>query len=246
MGSFVGLHNRIYVGQLDLSGFANNVSFGALSRAMVPCTTYNDGGFDCYRPGLISGTGSVSGFQDFAVDTLDDDLSLGQLGSQYAFSVYPNPSGTVAAGDPAWLTRGVVNTLNPLEGAKGDMAGFMLGQAFDAGIVQGKVLKPLAAVTADGSGSAVAMTGPTADQRLYAAIHVTAFSGFSGVVFTVETDDNSSFTSATTRATFTTVAGRTSEFVSVAGAFASETHVRITYDVTGSGSCTFTCAAGVV
>ena len=246
MSTFVGLGNRIYVGPLDLSGLANNVSFGPIQRVMVPCTTYNDGGFECFKPGLLSGAGSVSGFQDFAADTLDSDISIGALGTQYAFTVYPSATGTVAAGDPAWTTRGVVNDVNPLDGAKGDMAGFMLGQAFDTGIVQGKVLAPLAAVTTTTNGTAVALAGPTASQSLYAALHVTAYSGLTNVVFTVETDDNSSFTSATTRLTFTTVSGRTSEWKSVAGAFASETHVRVVATVTGTGSCTFTCAAGVV
>lgn len=246
MATFVGLGNRIYVGPLDLSGLANNVSFGPLSRVMVPCTTYNDGGFDCVRPGLISGSGSVSGFQDFAADTLDSDISIGALGTQYAFSVYPSGTGTITAGDPAWLTRGVVTDVNPLDGAKGDMAGFMLGQAFDSGIVQGKVLAPKASIASTTTGTAVAMTGPTASQSLYASLNVTAYTGLTNVIFTVQTDDNSGFTTATTRLTFATVTGRTSEWISVAGAFASETHIRVVATVTGAGSCSFTCAAGVV
>lgn len=246
MSTFVGLHNRVYLAHLDLSGKANQVTFGPLSRVMVPCTTYNDGGFACVAPGMVSGAAGINGYQDYATDALDDEISVGQLGSQYAFSVFPNPTGTVAAGDVAWLSRGVLNTLNPLAGAKGDMAGFETALAYDAAIAQGKVLYPKAAVTADGNGTAVALAGPTAAQKLYAGLHVFAYSGFTNVVVKVQSDDSSGFASPTDRITFSTVTGVTNEFSSVAGSFSSETHVRASIDVTGTGSITLAVAAGVI
>lgn len=247
MASFVGLHNRVYLGHLDLSGKANTVNFGDLSRAMQTCTTFNDGGYTCVSPGLISGAASVSGYQDWAEDVLDDEISIGQLGTQYAFSVIPNPTGTVAAGDACWLSRGVLAAASPMTGAKGEMAGFDFSNlAYDTAIAQAKVLHPLAARTTDGNGTAVALTGPTAAQKLYAALHVTAYSGLTNVVFKIQSDDGSGFSSATDRITFATVTGTTSEFASVAGSFSSETHVRVTWDVTGSGSVSFVCAVGVI
>lgn len=246
MASFVGLHNRIYLAHLDLSGKANQVTFGPLSRVMQECTTYNDGGYTCVAPGHISGTAGINGYQDWAADTLDDEISVGQLGSQYAFTVIPNPTGTVAAGDAAWMSRGVLNTLNPMGGAKGDMAGFEQALGYDTAIVQAKVLYPKTAVTADGNGTAVALAGPTAAQRLYAGLHVFAYSGFTSVVVKVQSDDGSGFASPTDRITFTTVTGVTNEWASVAGSFSSETHARVAIDVTGTGSITLAVAAGVV
>lgn len=246
MATFVGLANRIYLAHLDLSGLAEQVNFGDLTRVMQPSTTFNDGGYKCVLPGLISGNAMVGGFQDWAADVLDDEISIGQLGAQYPFTVIPNPTGTVAVADPCWLSRGLVGNVKPFDGAKGDMARFELGLNYDTAIVQAKVLHPLAARTADGNGTAVAMTGPTAAQKLWAAIHVTAYSGFTNVVFIVESDNASNFPSTTTRITFATVTGTTYEFASVAGSFSSETHVRVSWDVTGSGSVSFVAAAGVI
>lgn len=246
MASFVGLSNRIYLAQLDLSGLANKVDFGPVTCAMQTATTFNDGGFECVRPGLITGAGMISGFQDWTVDVLDDDISIGQLGAQYPFTVFPSPTGAVAAGDAAWFSRGTVEHLNPFQGAIGDMASFELGLPFDTAPVQGKVAAPLASATGNVIGTAVPLVGPTAGQRLYAALHVTAYSGFTNVVFTLGTDDNPGFSSPTTRITFSTVTGRTSQFASVAGPFNTETYARINTTVTGSGSISYVAAFGVI
>lgn len=246
MATFVGNGHRVYVGPLDLSGQANSVTFGPLSRNFPDATTFNDGGFQCVRPGVASGALTVAGLQDFAAGALDSTISVGQIGSQYADLVIPSATGTPAAGDPCWFSRGVVNSLNPLDGAKGDMGKFTVGLAYDTALIQGLTAHPLAARTTTGTGTAVALTGPTAAQSLYAVLHVTAYSGLTNVVFTIESDDNSGFTSAATRVTFATVTGLTSEFKSVVGAFNTETYHRVSWAVTGTGSVSFVCAFGVL
>lgn len=246
MGVFVGLHNQVYVGHLDLTDHTREVMFGPLTRAMQDSTTFSDAGYTCVKPGLISGEASVKGFADFDADQINEELGIDQLGSQYPVTVLPNETGTVTAGDPAWLSRGLVGTLNPLAGAKGEMAGHELTLPYDAAIAQAKVLHAKAARTTDTNGTAVAMTGPTAAQKLYATLHVVAYSGLTNAVITVESDDSGAFSSPTTRITFTTVTGLTSQFASVAGSFASESHLRAVVDVTGTGSVTFLVAAGVI
>ena len=245
MSSFVGTAHRVYVGPLDLSGLASHVDFGQSSRSMEPCTTFNDGGFNCVKPGMISGSGMVDGYQDYATGVLDDTISIGSMGSQYAMTVIP-ATGTVAAADPCWFSRGLIGSLNPLDGAKGQMGEFHLGLNFDTTMLRGFVGAPKATVVANTTGTAVAMTGPSATQRLYAWVHVFAYSGFTNVVFTVETDDAVGFPSATTRLTFTTVTGLTSEFASVTGGFATETHARIVATKTGAGSITYAAGFGVL
>ncbi len=133
-----------------------------------------------------------------------------------------------------------------MDGAKGDMAKAMFEVAHDTTIVQGKVAHAGAAIVATTSDSGIALAGPSATQKLYSALHVTAYSGFTNVVFTIESDDNIGFTSATTRITHTTVTAVTNEFSSVAGSFSSETHHRVKATVTGSGSVTFFSAIGVL
>ena len=245
MGAFVGLHNKVFLGQLDLTGYASRVNFGELSRAMPVCTTLGDAGYQCVKPGLISGSATIEGYQDFASGAVDDNFSVDELGSQFPLTVFPNPTGTVAVGDAAWLSRGVEASLNPLSGAKGEMAGFTIELGYDTAIVQGKVAHT-ATVTTSGSDSGVALTGPGSGQALYAALHVTAYTSLTNLIVKVQTDDNASFTSATDRITFSTATGLTSEWKSVAGSFSSETYARVLYTVTGSGSATFACAVGVI
>lgn len=248
MASFVGTANRVYVNHLDLSGQADKVDFGTLTRVMQPATTFNDGGYMCVKPGLISGAAAIHGFQDWATGVFDDQISVAQLGAQYPVTVIPNPTGTVTAADTCWMSRGLVGTLSPMAGAKGDMADFELAMPYDTAIVQAKVAAPLATQTTTGNGTAVPLTGPTATQRLYAAVHVTAYSGFTNVIFTVESDDNAGFTSPIVRATFATVTTLLTgpQFISVAGPWNTETHHRIVRTVSGAGSITFTAAFGVL
>jgi len=245
VATFVGLHNRVYVGAVDLSGYANRVDFGPLTCAMQPSTTFNDGGFDCVLPGLISGEGLVAGVQDFASGGPDSVFTPAALGTQYPVTVVPNPTGTVTAGDAAWVSRALFgrSARTPMVG---EVAQFEYQFPYDTAIVRALVAHPSAARTTDGNGTAVALTGPTASQKLYAALHVTAYSGLTDVVFKIQSDDSSGMASATDRITFTTVSGTTHQFASVAGSFSSETHHRITWDVTGSGSVTFVAAFGVI
>jgi hypothetical protein len=248
MATYNGLAVQTWIGSLDLTDHTDTINFGPMQRAMTRCTTHADGGFECYKPGLISGEASLKGYQDFDTDQLDDDMSIGQLGSQYPITVLPNPgNGTPTYGDPAMLSRGLLGTLNPLgEGMKGEMAGIEASFPFDAAIARGLVGHPKTARTANGNGTAVALTGPTASQRLYAGLHVFAYSGFTNVVVKVQSDDAVGMASPTDRITFTTVTGRTTEFASVAGSFSSETHHRVTWTVTGAGSITFGVVFGVL
>jgi hypothetical protein len=246
VASFVGLHDKVLLGQIDLTSSTRSVTFGDLTRAMQDCSTFADGGFTCYKPGLISGMSTIEGNQNYDTGSVDDSFSVDELGSQFVLTVIPTPTGTTAVGDAAWFTRGVEAKVNPLGGAKGEMASFTLEVAHDTAAVRGVVAHLGTAVTTSASDSGVALAGPSASQRLYAGLHVTAFSGFSQAVIKVQSDDNAGFTSATDRITFATVTGLTSEFASVAGSFSTETHHRVTYALTGSGSLTFTCALGVI
>jgi hypothetical protein len=245
MTTFVNLYARAYVGHIDVTN-SDKVAFGNITAVKVPFTNFGSGGFVENKPGLISGEFSVDAFQDFAADVMDDELGVSALGAQYPISVQPNPTGTETAGDAAWFTRGIITRYDPLGGAKGDAAKALTGAVYDTAVIRGLCAHPKAARTSDGNGTAVALVGPTASQRLYAAIHVTAYSGFSSVVFKIQSDDAGGFGSATDRITLATVTGTTSEFASVAGSFSSETHHRVTWDVTGSGSVTFACFVGVL
>lgn len=245
MATLVGTAHRVYVAHLDLSGKTHEVNFGDLTRVMQDSTTFNDGGYSCVSPGLISGEAQVDAFQDYAADVLDDEVSSGQLGSQYAFSVVP-ATGTAAVGDVGWFSRGVLAKLNPLDGAKGDMAKAILNLAYDTAMIRGRLGHAATAVTTSGSDSAIALAGPSATQSLYSALHVIAYSGFTSVTISIESDDNAGFSSATTRLTHTAATAVTNEFKSAAGGWSSETHHRVRTTASGSGSITYALLFGVI
>jgi len=109
----------------------------------------------------------------------------------------------------------------------------------DNGVDWGVVLAdPTTAVTADGNGSSV--DGAAASSGgLVANLHVSAFSGLTNVVIKIQSSpDNSVWTDF---ATFTTVTATTWQRKTVAGTVPR--YLRATWDVTGTGSVTFTVAA---
>jgi len=245
MGTYVAVNHRAYLAHLDASG-SEQIVFGPLNVAAVPFPSMADGGFLSHKPGLKSGEFMIDKWQDFAADVWDDELGLAAIGSQYAFSVAPNVTGTETAGDPAWFSRGIATNYAPMSAAVGDPVKGPVSGVFDTVFVRGQVAHPKAARTATGTGTALVLAGPTAAQSLYVALHVTAYSGLTNVVFKVQSDDNPGFSSATDRITLSTVTGVTSQFTSVAGNFSTETHHRVTWTVTGAGSITFAAFVGVL
>jgi hypothetical protein len=123
---------------------------------------------------------------------------------------------------------------------------FGFGWTGDAQMVRGQMLHPAAARTATGSGTTTTFTAPTATQSLYAAFHVLSVTGAGTITFTIQTDDNSGMTSATTRITSSAFAAVGHQFASLAGALTGETHIRVGYTIAGFTSVTFAVAAGVL
>lgn len=239
------MHARAFVGHVDVTN-ADKVDFGTITVQAVPFTNFTSGGFTEMKPGLISGNFTVDAFQDFAADVMDDELNIPDLTANYAISVAPNTTGTETAGDPAWFSRGIRTTYDPFGAAKGQAAKAITGAVYDTAVIRGVVAHPEAARTTTGNGTIIALTGPTTSQRLYCALHVTAFTGLTSLAVTVQSDDGAGFASPTTRATFTTATGVTSEFISVAGYGATETHHRIVYTIVGTGSTTLVACIGVL
>jgi hypothetical protein len=66
------------------------------------------------------------------------------------------------------------------------------------------------------------------------------------ITFTIQTDDNSGMSSATTRITSSAFAAVGHQFTSVAGSLAGETHIRVGYTIAGFSSCIFAVSAGVL
>ena len=245
MSTYVDLHRKVLVGHLDLTSLCHAAQFGPMATAMVPFNNWGAGGYEEVKPGLKSSSFTADLYQDFAADVLDDEVGSA-LGTQYPVTQIPFPSGTVTVGDPGYFSRGILTTYGPLDGAHGEAAKARLSVKSDTVVVRGTVAHPSAARTTTGNGTIYALTGPTTSQRLYAALHVTDYSGLTNVVIKVQSDDGVGFGTPTDRLTLTTITGTTSQFSSVAGYGATETHHRIVYTLTGIGSVTFTVLLGVL
>jgi hypothetical protein len=241
MAAFVQTSLSIAIDTLEVAGFADAVNVDA-DVDVEEQTTFGSGGWKSYVPGLMAANVDVEGFSDFAATGTDISLPVTGFGASRVLTV---SAPGVTAADPAFMTQGPGNTLTPWAGAVGKLARFKLGFQSSGKLVRGALLHPQTARTASGSGTAVAFAPPTASQSLFATFHLLAVTGSGTCTFTVQTDDNAGFSSATTRITSTAFTAIGSQMTSLAGALAGETHVRAAWTISGFSSCTFIVAAGV-
>jgi hypothetical protein len=234
---------RYYAHNADLSGYANTVSVDH-TYAMVETTNFNSGGAQEFIPGLESTSIEAGGQIDAGGAGLPDDAFWGLRRVVAARTIGPNNSGAVAS--VAYFTKASITDVKRF-GAIGEILPWNESSQGSWPLVRGAFLSAAAtAVTADGNGTAVQLTGTSATQRLYAAIHVLAYSGFTSVAAKIQSDDSGGFSSGTDRLTFTTITGVGSEVIreSSVGANADDQY-RVVWDVTGSGSISAVVVVGV-
>lgn len=231
----------VIVGSFDFSPFTGNITESPGSVSMKEVPTFASGGYVVRVPSIKSGTFGLSGYCDHTNSTGINSAMSAALGTQYAVQI--STPGT-AAGDVALLGRGVCNHWMPMQTDPDNPASFEFGLATDAAFTFGKLAAPLASRTTSGlTGTAVALIGPTASQSLYAALNITAASG-TNLVVKVQSDDNSGFTSATDRITFSTASAVGWQWSSVAGDLSTETYWRVVATI-ASGTFSFAVSFGV-
>lgn len=232
----------IAVDSLEMAGFAEQCELTG-SATELEVNNYAGGGWKKIISGLATSRLMVQGWQDYAATGVDPTFPLTGLGGASVQTI--GPTGGATVGDPAFISAGRLVEYQPLAGAIGEAARFGFSWAGDGKLIRGQYLYPSGAETASDSGTATAFTTPTASQALYASFHVLSVTGTGTITFAVQTDDNGSFTSATTRITSSAFAAVGKELASLAGALAGETHIRVIWTISGFTSVTFICAAGV-
>jgi hypothetical protein len=210
----------ILVGQLELACHGKNVE---LSTEVEPldttalCTT----GWTTVIGGNKSGSVDMELMADFA-DGLNDEQLWSYLGANdTAHSIVTNS----ADGSLAYLFKGIPLSYKIIDGAPPGSA----------------------SRTASSVGTGRELGAVTATQRAYAALHVLSVSGTSPTLdVIVQSDDNGSFTTPTSRITFSqaNATANRQQFSSVAGAI-TDTHWRVSYTIGGSGTPTFAFAVTV-
>jgi hypothetical protein len=235
----------ILVGSIEMAGNAKVVTL-ATEVAPLDTTPLNTTGWTSCIGGLKSGKVDMEFMQDVATLGVDDTLwpLLGTAG--VVKSICTNS----ADGSPAYLLQSIPLTYTPVQGAVGELAmGSISGSSSTGPVVRGQLLHPSnVSRTATAVGTGQQLGAVTATQSIYAALHVISASGtLPTLAVILQSDDNAGFTTPTTRITFTTATGRTSQMSSLAGAI-TDTYWRVSYTLGGSGGPTFAFAvtAGVL
>jgi hypothetical protein len=195
-----------------------------------------------FVPGLRSGTLGIRGPQDSDESAGIHAEIAAAIGVDNAFLATCLPD-TDAVGKPAIFVLGDPTEWS-IDSQVADAVGFTFSAMADEGAEMGYVLAPLTARTADGNGTAVdrgdtPLTPTTLG--LVAAIHTSAYSGFTSVAVKIQhSDDNSIWADLVS---FTSITAVGSELVRVATGTTVNRYVRVVTDVTGTGSITFLVAA---
>ena len=176
----------------DSNQLALNVDVAQLDK-----TTFGDTWTE-FAGGLRSSAFSMGGFFQSAADQAPDPQAFNGLGvADRVFTFGPDNT----EGQTAYLWQAMKSQYT-LGGQVGDLAPFTLqaGGSNGVGVVHGSLAKARGTVSATGAlGTGLNLGAVSASQYLYATFHV--FSAATTITVQVQSDDNSGFTSPTTRGT---------------------------------------------
>lgn len=227
-----GMNSRLIVGPLAWSVFMRGYSTddtvdmldvtvcdGSNSRSFIPGQTTSTMSIDC----LLDGSGAA-GSQFINSDTW--------ASTPQPITIAPN---LLTSGQPVILASALEASAT-VSSTPTSVVALAISTQTDGATDYGVSVEDFTAITTDTNGTARDGGGATTNGGV-AQIHVSAFSGLTSDVVTIEHSVNGS-TSWATLATFATITGTGSERVVVAAGTAVRQFLRVVDDVTGSGSCT--------
>jgi hypothetical protein len=230
-----GLQDAIvYLGGYNLTGHSNAIDaqYGA---EMLDDTVFSDTTRSS-KAGMKTFEFTVGGLQDYT--TLDSVLYdyIGVTKQVFSFA----PSSTDAEGETVFTIRGVNATYAPIGGTVGDLLPFEItGRASNTALVKGE-LAGIGAKTSSSNATGSQIGALSATQTMYVAAHVTAVSGTSPTLdLTVQSDNSSGFSSATTQITLAQFTAIGAKWGSVDGAITDD-YWRLVWTIGGSSTPTFT------
>jgi hypothetical protein len=225
---------KIYVGGLDLSGDSNSLNL-VHSAEMLDGTVFQPSSVNrtrSYTPGLKTIELSANMFWNIDVD----DRLFTRIG-------LANEVASVAAlgeteGDRVFFTRGIRGQYNPLSGEVGQIITAQLdvkNAGFD--LVRGSLM---ASGSKSSSSTSTGLNlGSAANKRVFSALHVVSpltagAPTFAGII---QSDDNSGFTTPTTRLTHTTMTEDGADWQQATiGAGVTDNWWRASWTITGGGT----------
>lgn len=237
---------RAFVNGTDLTGYNNKFELAGMVEEKE-VTNFASQGYKEFIGGLGSATIAAEGQWSAGDFTNPDDQLSAALG---AVGPWTACIATPAVGDVAWQVSALTSKYTVL-GAIGDVAPWVAGVSSSSPLVRGAILHPPGtARTSTGSGTAVLYSAVAAGQAFWVNLHVLSISGTSTptITVTVQSDDNSGFTSATTQKTFTAVTAANQSLgqtVFIPGPI-TDTYWRIGFTISGTSPSFLLVASGGV
>lgn len=235
---------RQYLAGADLTGFSNKIAFGGEVEEL-DTTTFASNGCHERVGGLSDSSVDIEGFWQAGDLSMPDDAFWAALGvATSPYTAVPT-AGTV--GSLAYLTKILESSYKP-GGDIGKLLGYSAGLKGNAPVARGVILHPQGtARSTTGNGTGVQIGAITANQRMYANLHVMSISGTSTPTITVKVQSSvdNTFASPTDRITFTAATTLSGQASSVLGAVTDQWW-RAVWTITGSTpSFLFAVSAGI-
>lgn len=234
---------KIYVGGQNLSTDGNSLQSN-IAPEMLDDTVFQPvsvGGTRSFRPGLK--TFEITGNLFWNSD--NDEILFNRIG-------FSNEIASVAMvgeteGDRVYFTKGVRGAYNPMSGEVGQIIAATL-DVKNAGydLVRGQLMTS-GAKSANGTSTGINM-GSAASKRIFSALHVISptTAGVDSITGIIQSDDNSGFTTPTTRLTHTALLEDGADWQQASiGAGITDNWWRASWTVTG-GSFTVFWSFGIL
>jgi hypothetical protein len=246
VSKFVMANCRIFSGGCDLTANSNKVDVtGEVEEKDV--TNFSSAGWKEVTGGLGSAKFAAEGQWEALDLSKVDDALWAARGGIGAWTVTPD---TATVGDLAWLSA-ALEAKYTLGGTVGDVAPFAVEASGSWPLVRGQIMHPPGtARSTTGSGTAMQFGAITSTQAFYVCLHVlsiTASSGTPTLTITIETDDNSGFTTPVTAGTFVAATAISAQTLRIAGAV-TDTYWRAKWTIAGgatSPSTLFVVSGGI-
>lgn len=231
MATFAVTDAKILVAQYDLTGDSNR---GLVSGDIeeLDSTNFGSGGWRERKAGVGDAAATLEGFNYADGTSGPDDAFWARHGSGDVITVGPTGGDE---GENAYTFQSLTGSYEQTAN-HGELYGWSVSASGRGNLVKGTVLEDAStARTATFNGTGRQLGSVASGEKLYAALHVLSASGTSPTLdVVVQSDDNSGFTSPTSRITFTQATGTTHEWgTPVDGAVADDWY-RISVTIGGT------------
>ena len=231
---------RLWLAEHDVTGDANEVGLDWQAETKDR-TTFGSNGKRAKTGGIETVTASLKIFADF--EAAGSDAALAALNGQ---NDKPCSFGSAAAaGSVAYITKALHSKRQPIVGKIGDtpLTDAMLEGSSNEGLIRGRIMAAKATVSAGGSTTGIQLGAVSSTQRVYVLLHVFDITGGGTLTCTLVSDDNSAFTSPTSRTAMTGATTAGAEWASTAGAITDDWW-RINWGLT-AGTATVAAVVGI-